>query len=66
MSKTYGGKAYRCRICGDIIKAAYTGEFKACRCGAIAIHFQRMIGAVDNFENFEEKASGTRPSNSPT
>lgn len=66
MRKTYGGRSYRCRICGDIIKVSYIGAFRACRCGAIALHFERMIGAIDNFEEFEEKPNGNGPSNSTT
>lgn len=44
---------YKCKVCEDIIFSRYQGEFRRCRCGAIAVdqtaHYTRLIGEPSNF-----------------
>lgn len=56
-----------CKKCGDTIWSRYQGEFRQCKCGAIAIdqtqHYTRYIGEKDDFlleesnKGYEEKKS---------
>lgn len=43
-----------CVQCGDVIWSRYSGEFRTCKCGAIAIdstpHYTRYIGNPGDFK----------------
>lgn len=50
---------YQCNLCDDIIWSAFSGEYKECKCGAIAVdqtpYYTRRIGESQNFKEVNEQ-----------
>lgn len=48
----------RCKLCKDVIYSRWEGEYRSCKCGAIAVdqtkHYMRGVGNFENFEQVEE------------
>ena len=45
-----------CAKCGDVIYSHYNGEFRSCKCGAIAVdqtrYYARYIGNKEDFVGY--------------
>lgn len=54
-----GQVKHQCKLCEDIIWSAYSGEYKECKCGAIAVdqtaYYARYIGKPENFIKVDEQ-----------
>ena len=50
----------QCKICKDIIYSRWDGEFRSCKCKAIAVdqtpYYGRHLGIQENFIDLENKS----------
>lgn len=49
----------KCKLCEDVIYSRHDGEYRSCKCGAIAVdqtpHYSRFIGEPANFVKVNEQ-----------
>lgn len=49
----------QCLVCDDEVFSRFSGEYKSCQCGAIAIdqtpYYYRIVGDHDTFMAYEKK-----------
>lgn len=61
----------KCKKCGDTVEVTKPGEYKSCKCGAIALdygdppYYFRVVGNLENFDGEIEDAPKIRDLSNP-
>jgi len=55
----FNPRPMQCAKCLDVIKSDYPGQYKTCKCGAIAVdqtkHYSRYLGNPEDFIDYHSR-----------